>query len=81
MGFCSETSARRILEICPHLEALLIESGITILNHFLTVSEEEQERRFRRRIEDPLRQWKLSPWIWSPTGAGGVAAEAFRQFR
>ena len=61
MGFCSEKSARRFLEICPHLEALLIESGITILKYFLTVSEEEQERRFRRRIDDPLRQWKLSP--------------------
>jgi len=61
MGFCSEKSARRFLQVCPHLEALLIESGITILKYFLTVSEDEQERRFQRRIHDPLRQWKLSP--------------------
>lgn len=45
----------------PHLEALLIESGPTILKYFLTVGEEEQERRFRQRIDDPVRQWKLSP--------------------
>ncbi len=61
MGFCSDKAARRFLQVCPHMEALLIESGVTILKYFLTVSEEEQERRFRRRIDDPLRQWKLSP--------------------
>jgi polyphosphate kinase len=38
-----------------------VESGVMLLKYFLTVSEEEQERRFRRRIHDPLRQWKLSP--------------------
>ena len=74
MGFCSEKSARRFLEICPHLEALLIELGITILKYFLTVSEEEQERRFRRRIDDPLRQWKLRPMDLESTGAGGTIA-------
>jgi polyphosphate kinase len=61
MGFCPEETARRFLEGLPRLEAGLIESGITLLKYFLTVSEEEQERRFRRRIEDPVRQWKLSP--------------------
>jgi polyphosphate kinase 2 len=61
MGYCSEQAAQRFLQVCPHLEALLIESGLTILKYFLTVSEDEQERRFRRRIDDPLRQWKLSP--------------------
>ena len=61
MGYCTEQAAQRFLQVCPHLEALLIESGITILKYFLTVSEEEQERRFRQRIDDPLRQWKLSP--------------------
>ena len=45
----------------PHLEALITESGITLLKYFLTVGEEEQERRFRQRIDDPVRQWKLSP--------------------
>ena len=45
----------------PHLEALLTESGITILKYFLTVGEAEQERRVRQRVDDPVRQWKLSP--------------------
>jgi polyphosphate kinase 2 len=61
MGFCSEKKAKRFLELAPRLEASIIESGIILLKYFLTVSEEEQDRRFRRRIEDPLRQWKLSP--------------------
>jgi len=61
MGFCSEEKARRFLEQTPRFEAALVESGITLLKYFLDVSEEEQERRFRQRAEDPLRQWKLSP--------------------
>ena len=61
MGYCTEQAARRFLQEIPHLEALLTESGITLLKYFLTVGEEEQERRFRQRIDDPLRQWKLSP--------------------
>ena len=61
MGYCSEHAAQRFLQVIPHLEALLTESGITLVKYFLTVGEEEQERRFRQRIEDPTRQWKLSP--------------------
>jgi polyphosphate kinase 2 len=61
MGFCSDKQARRFLELCPRFEAVLIESGITLLKYFLTVGEGEQERRFRQRIDDPVRQWKLSP--------------------
>ncbi|WP_442579365.1 polyphosphate kinase 2 [Mesorhizobium sp. ASY16-5R] len=61
MGYCSEKQAQRFLELCPAFEAAIVESGITLLKYFLTVSEHEQEKRFRRRIEDPLRQWKLSP--------------------
>jgi len=61
MGFCTEQSAKRFLQVIPDLEALLTESGITLLKYFLTVGEEEQERRFRQRIDDPVRQWKLSP--------------------
>jgi len=61
MGFCSDDQARRFLEQIPRQEATLVESGIVILKYFLDVSEAEQERRFRQRIEDPLRQWKLSP--------------------
>src|SRR5262245_7721575 len=61
MGFVSEGKARRFLEIVPRFEAALIDSGITLLKYFLDVSEDEQEKRFHQRIDDPLRQWKLSP--------------------
>ena len=61
MGFCSESKARRFLELAPRFEAAIVESGVTLLKYFLDVSEDEQERRFRQRIDDPLRQWKLSP--------------------
>ncbi|MDR9773736.1 polyphosphate kinase 2 [Rhizobium hidalgonense] len=61
MGFTSEKKAERFLELAPRFEAAIVESGIILLKYFLTVSEEEQERRFKRRIDDPLRQWKLSP--------------------
>lgn len=61
MGFCTDKQARRFLELASSFEAAIVESGVTLLKYFLTVSEDEQERRFRRRIEDPLRQWKLSP--------------------
>jgi polyphosphate kinase len=61
MGYCSEDEAKRFLQEVPHLEALITESGILLLKYFLTVGEEEQERRCRQRIDDPVRQWKLSP--------------------
>ena len=61
MGYCTEEQARRFLEVAPRFEAAIVESGVQILKYFLDVSEEEQERRFRQRIDDPLRQWKLSP--------------------
>jgi polyphosphate kinase 2 len=61
MGFCSEEKARRFLELTPRFEAAMVEAGITLLKYFLDVSEEEQEKRFRQRIDDPVRQWKLSP--------------------
>lgn len=61
MGFCSDKKARRFLELAPRFEAAIVESGTILLKYFLTVSEEEQERRFHRRIDDPVRQWKLSP--------------------
>ncbi|MBW9080702.1 polyphosphate kinase 2 [Agrobacterium pusense] len=61
MGFASEKKARRFLELAPRFEAAIVESGVLLLKYFLDVSEEEQERRFKKRIEDPLRQWKLSP--------------------
>ncbi|AVA26132.1 polyphosphate kinase 2 [Rhizobium sp. NXC24] len=61
MGFSTEKKARRFLELAPRFEAAIVESGVILLKYFLTVSEQEQERRFKRRIDDPVRQWKLSP--------------------
>ena len=61
MGFASEKKVKRFLELASRFEAVIVESGVILLKYFLTVSEEEQEKRFRRRIDDPTRQWKLSP--------------------
>ena len=60
MGFTSEDQVKRFLQVVPHLEGLIIETGVILLKYFLDVSEKEQERRFRQRIDDPVRQWKLS---------------------
>ncbi len=60
MGFTTEDQVKRFMQVVPHLEGLIIESGVILLKYFLDVSENEQERRFRQRINDPVRQWKLS---------------------
>ncbi len=61
MGFCTETQHRRFLELTPFVEKQIVESGILLLKYWLEVGDEEQERRFHARIDDPVRQWKLSP--------------------
>jgi polyphosphate kinase 2 len=61
MGFCSEQQHQRFLDDCPSFERYVVQGGITLIKYWLEVSNEEQERRFLARIEDPLRQWKLSP--------------------
>jgi len=61
MGFCTSEQHRRFLQLCPQFEAYLVAGGIALIKFWLEVSNEEQERRFKARIEDPLRQWKLSP--------------------
>ena len=61
MGFCTDEQHRHFLELCPEIEKYIIDGGIILLKYWLEVSNEEQERRFLARIEDPLRQWKLSP--------------------
>ncbi|HKE24448.1 MAG TPA: polyphosphate kinase 2 [Bryobacteraceae bacterium] len=60
MGFCNKEQRRRFLELCPAFEGYVISSGVRLIKFWLEVSCEEQERRFQARIEDPLRQWKLS---------------------
>lgn len=61
MGFCTKDEHRRFLELCPVFENNVVDAGIILIKYWLEVSNEEQERRFEARIEDPLRQWKLSP--------------------
>src|SRR6202012_2390094 len=61
MGFCTKEQHRRFLDLCPVVEKYFIESGILLIKFWLEVSNEEQQRRFEARIEDPMRQWKLSP--------------------
>jgi polyphosphate kinase len=61
MGFCSKEQHRRFLELCPVVENYVVTNGIILVKFWLEVSNEEQERRFQARIEDPMRQWKLSP--------------------
>jgi polyphosphate kinase len=62
MGFCSKEQHHRFLELCPVFEEnCAAREGIILIKFWLEVSSEEQERRFRARIDDPVRQWKLSP--------------------
>jgi polyphosphate kinase 2 len=61
MGFCSDKEYEKFLEICPTYESHIVNSGITLIKFWLEVGQDEQHRRFEARIEDPLRQWKLSP--------------------
>ena len=61
MGFCTPEQQRRFLELCPAMENYIVTAGIQIIKVWLEVSDKEQKRRFEARIEDPVRQWKLSP--------------------
>jgi polyphosphate kinase 2 len=61
MGFCSKEEHRRFLELCPLIEKFAVDGGIQLIKIWLEVSDKEQKRRFEARIDDPLRQWKLSP--------------------
>jgi polyphosphate kinase 2 len=61
MGFCTKEQHCRFLERCPVIENYITSTGIILLKFWLEVSKEEQERRFKARIDDPVRQWKLSP--------------------
>jgi polyphosphate kinase len=61
LGFCTEDQHRRFLQLCPAFEKIFVENGIRLIKYWLEVNDEEQEKRFQARIDDPLRQWKLSP--------------------
>jgi len=61
MGFCTPQEYSRFLHQCPIFERLLVEDGILLRKYWFSVSDAEQERRFRDRLDDPMRSWKLSP--------------------
>ncbi|WP_327365560.1 polyphosphate kinase 2 [Streptomyces sp. NBC_01217] len=61
MGFCTMEEHQRFLRQCPIFERMLVEDGILLRKYWFSVSDEVQEERFRRRLKDPTRRWKLSP--------------------
>ena len=61
MGFCSDEQHKRSSRMCPQFERHIVDGGIILIKFWLEVSNDEQKRRFEARIDDPLRQWKLSP--------------------
>src|SRR4051794_4934004 len=61
MGFCTPAEHQRFLRQVPEVERMLVDDGIILLMYWFSVSDDEQERRFRSRLKDPVRRWKLSP--------------------
>ena len=61
MGFCTDEEYQEFLRSCPEFERMLVRSGITLIKYWFSVSDEEQERRFQSRLEEPHKRWKLSP--------------------
>src|ERR1700729_690608 len=61
MGFFTNQEYQRFLHQCPIFERLLVEDGILLRKYWFSVSDDEQQNRFRSRLQDPMRQWKLSP--------------------
>jgi len=61
MGFCTDDEYEEFKRSCPEFERMLIRSGLIIIKYWFSVSDDEQERRFQARIDDPTKRWKLSP--------------------
>ena len=61
MGFCTKEEHARFLDRCPEIEKYIVDGGIQLIKIWLESSDKEQKRRFEARMEDPVRQWKLSP--------------------
>jgi len=61
MGFCTDAEYQEFLRSCPEFERMLVRSGIQLVKYWFSVSDEEQEKRFQARLEDPTKHWKLSP--------------------
>ena len=60
MGFCTDEEYHRFLRQCPAFERMLIDDGVILVKYWFSVSDEEQERRFKERVNVPLKRWKLS---------------------
>ena len=86
MGFCNDEQYQKFLDLCPLFEKNIVENGIRLFKFWLEVNNEEQERRFQARIEDPLRQWKLSNmdlpsrerWYEFSRARDAICCEAYR---
>jgi len=61
MGFCDEDAVREFFRTCPEFERMLARAGIVLVKYWFSISDEEQEKRFRDRAKDPVKRWKLSP--------------------
>lgn len=61
MGFCTKEEHEEFLRSCPEFEKMLVRSGITLIKYWFSVSDEEQEKRFQDRMDDPTKRWKISP--------------------
>jgi polyphosphate kinase 2 len=61
MGFCTDEEYKEFMRSCPEFERMLVRSGIILIKYWFSVSDEEQEKRFQKRLTDPKRRWKLSP--------------------
>jgi polyphosphate kinase 2 (PPK2 family) len=61
MGFCKESEYEEFLRSTPEFERMLMRSGILLVKYWFSVSDEEQEKRFQARINDPTKHWKISP--------------------
>jgi polyphosphate kinase 2 (PPK2 family) len=61
MGFCDEDDVEEFFRSVPEFERMLVRSGIQVIKYWFSITDEEQHLRFLGRINDPLKQWKLSP--------------------
>lgn len=61
MGFCTKSEYQEFLRSCPEFERMLVRSGIILVKYWFSITASEQERRFQARLNDPVKQWKLSP--------------------
>lgn len=61
MGFCTELEYQEFMRSCPEFERMLVRSGIILIKYWFSVSDDEQEKRFQERLNDPTKRWKISP--------------------